>query len=77
MGAVYTLCWGFRPTTREDYEITVGSGELFGPSLDDALSCTLGEACVLTLTGYKLALTDALGIIAGACGANSRNAFDS
>ena len=47
-------CWGNSPVAPADYTITVETtGALAGPQAGD-FWCTLGEPCVLTLTGFDL-----------------------
>jgi hypothetical protein len=68
-GSFYRLCWSYNPTSLGDYKFEVdGSAELAGPFTRD-FECTLGVACSVVISGYKLAATDAVvALSSGTCG---------
>jgi hypothetical protein len=70
-GTAFKLCWSHvSEATPADMNLTIDTlGELRGPAVEEVLKCTLGLACVVTLTGYGFSNDDKiLPISSGGCG---------
>ena len=67
----YRVCWSDAPVTVGDpssYKVEVSAAsQLKGPNVEateeDAIACTLGEECSLTVTGVDIATTSRVAIL--------------
>jgi hypothetical protein len=78
-GDSYRMCWGPSPSVEADFKVDVdGNTELVGPDAPGSyLKCTLGVPCVVQVTGYKLASTNRIAVLAsGDCGSNNPALWD-
>jgi hypothetical protein len=69
-GSHYKLCWAHDPSVMSDYNVEIdASADLAGPDLQD-FQCTLGMDCSYTLSGYRLASSNKIRVLAagGECG---------
>ena len=68
-GPFYRACWAHDPVGLTDYKFEIdAAAELIGPLVRD-MECTLGLACSVLLSGYKLSATNKMAVVSdGACG---------
>ncbi|CAJ1390877.1 unnamed protein product [Effrenium voratum] len=66
----YKICWSFDPPgAYSDYKVTLGDFVMNGPIQNMAVSCTLGQACVVEPSGVGLNETNQVQLITtGTCG---------
>jgi len=74
-GTDYSICWAHSPTSYADYRVYLGKFTMSGPNTLPIVYCTLGLACVATITGHALAATNKIVVAAlsDSCGQATLN----
>ena len=68
-GNEYVVCWAYEPLSNANYLVTLDSvGELVGPDVAE-LTCTMGNGCDFSLSGYQLGTSYQMVVLeSGNCG---------
>ena len=64
----YSVCWAANPASLDEYIFLVGTFTMNGPTTGMSHACTLGQTCVITLTGAGFTQTQAVLAAVGANG---------
>lgn len=64
----YSVCWAANPASLDEYIFLVGTFTMNGPTTGMSHSCTMGQPCVVTLTGTGFTQTQAVLAAVGAQG---------
>lgn len=75
-GSGYKVCWGHNPVNHSQWAVLLGTFSMDGPNvIGSPVTCTMGLACSLQVTGVNLASTNKITITANTdvCGQSNLN----